>query len=546
MSNPFASSVVSSAPVGASSPGFGIAMAVTYNASGVFGVGEFLRSYAGYDEVIADFPSLTGPEALFAAAAFAQSRRPEVIAFGRGALPPTQRYALSALAATALATYPLNVQGDGVTSTEIELTLPAGDVVISAVTNASDLLTSVAHGMTTGDGPYRLTNSGGGLPAGSAVDTNYWIIVISADTFKLAATRADAIATTPVVNLTSDGTGTHTLRRVTNDTLMAQLVQALNDVPGKNYTATQVTGTGETDTILITASAAGEWFSVEVPDHALALMSIAQTHADPGIATDLAAIVNAGGEWYELHQLYNSKAMVVAAAAYIEAQTDPRRIYAAVSSNSVEATTAQGTGGESIRDALETAGYARTTWWWNPAPRTFIDAAVAGRVLPLLPGSVDLVAKDLVGDGLAVNLTTTQKTNIAGRVRGASGGRGNYYQIISGVGVTVGGKTASGEWWFVVRNDDSVNADMIISLFNWRRANDIVRMDDPGIASGEGEVRAVLDRAVKAGIYLNPVVVSKTLAQMLPADVLAGNLPISWSATRVRAVVFVAATGTVS
>lgn len=77
---------------------------------------------------------------------------------------------------------------------------------------ATDICTAVAHGLITGDGPVRASNSGGALPAGLAVDTDYWIIAIagSADTFKLAASRADAFAGT-AVNITGAGTGTHTL-----------------------------------------------------------------------------------------------------------------------------------------------------------------------------------------------------------------------------------------------------------------------------------------------------------------------------------------------
>ena len=76
-------------------------------------------------------------------------------------------------------------------------------------THASETVNSTAHGLLTGDGPIRLTNSGGALPAGFAVDTDYYVIYSSANAFFLAASRALAFAGTKVA-ITGDGTGTHT------------------------------------------------------------------------------------------------------------------------------------------------------------------------------------------------------------------------------------------------------------------------------------------------------------------------------------------------
>jgi hypothetical protein len=70
--------------------------------------------------------------------------------------------------------------------------------------------TATSHGLLTGDGPIRLTNSGGALPAGLATATDYYVIRTGANTFKLASSFANALAGT-VVAITGNGTGTHTL-----------------------------------------------------------------------------------------------------------------------------------------------------------------------------------------------------------------------------------------------------------------------------------------------------------------------------------------------
>lgn len=83
------------------------------------------------------------------------------------------------------------------------------DQAVTSVANASDTFTRVAHGFVTGDGPFQYTTSGT-LPAGMALATNYWIIKLTADTYKLATSLENALLGTPL-NITSDGTGTHTL-----------------------------------------------------------------------------------------------------------------------------------------------------------------------------------------------------------------------------------------------------------------------------------------------------------------------------------------------
>ncbi len=84
-------------------------------------------------------------------------------------------------------------------------------------TNATETFTAVAHGLQTGDGPFVVSNSGGALPAGLVAGTQYWIIKVDNDNFKLAASFAEAGAGTAVA-ITTDGTGTHTLSDVDGST----------------------------------------------------------------------------------------------------------------------------------------------------------------------------------------------------------------------------------------------------------------------------------------------------------------------------------------
>lgn len=79
--------------------------------------------------------------------------------------------------------------------------------------NATETFTKTAHGLETGDGPIRVSNSGGALPSGLSAGTDYWVIKTGANTFKLATSFANAIAGSNLL-ISTDGTGTQTLSAV--------------------------------------------------------------------------------------------------------------------------------------------------------------------------------------------------------------------------------------------------------------------------------------------------------------------------------------------
>jgi hypothetical protein len=93
--------------------------------------------------------------------------------------------------------------------------------LVWTVDNATEICTSVAHGMSTGDGPVWISNAGGALPAGSTAATDYFVIRLGADTFTLASTRELAILGT-AINFSGDGTGTQTLSDVASTKRLVQ------------------------------------------------------------------------------------------------------------------------------------------------------------------------------------------------------------------------------------------------------------------------------------------------------------------------------------
>lgn len=531
--NPFVSSIVSTAPVGAARPGYGIPLILSYNAD-AFG-SDRVRHYSDLDEIVADGFSTTGHEYVAANAMWSQAEpRPKVIAIGRGALKPTLRYAGSVATLTPGDTYVFPVAGDGVTSTDVSVALPLADLAYTSaeVSTAADTITITGHGLATGD-LLRLTTGGTLLTAtGVAADTNLWAIVVDDDTIQLATSRANALAGTEV-DITNAGSGTTTVKLTSNDVLVARIVEALNLVTGKNYTAAVVTGSGDTDTFTVTLDTAGKWASIGYP---LGKITLAQNHADPGIATDLAAIAADPRAWYELHTFFNSSAMVLAAAAWIESAS-PRRTYRFTLSESLSFTGALGGGG--IGDSLKSLAYARTFVECHPVPAQMLGEALAGRILPLDPGRVSAAHKALVGV-TPVDLTSTYYANLLAKNL-------NSYGEYDGARVSFFGKSPSGEWWDVVRNDDYHNSELRASLMDALTANDIIHYDDDGLGIAEGVLRAELDKRVSQKIYRDVKVSVVELVDTTAPDRTARRYKgLKWSATRVGAIVFLEASGTVS
>lgn len=86
-------------------------------------------------------------------------------------------------------------------------TTPGSGTTFTAASPADDL-TSTAHGLVQ-EQIVRVSTTTT-LPSPLAVATDYFVIFIDANTFRLATTRANAIAGTQI-DITDDGTGTHTV-----------------------------------------------------------------------------------------------------------------------------------------------------------------------------------------------------------------------------------------------------------------------------------------------------------------------------------------------
>tara|TARA_Y100000593_G_scaffold53254_1_gene99802 strand:+ start:12992 stop:14920 length:1929 start_codon:yes stop_codon:yes gene_type:complete len=100
-------------------------------------------------------------------------------------------------------------------------------VAYTTVDTSAETITISSHKFQVGDTVQVSTT--GGLPSGLSASTTYYIIDASSNTIKLATTLANAKAGT-AINLTSQGTGNHTIQSVVILAQDPMIVQAFNQV----------------------------------------------------------------------------------------------------------------------------------------------------------------------------------------------------------------------------------------------------------------------------------------------------------------------------
>ncbi len=362
---------------------------------------ELYREYASISEVAVDFLA-TDPEYRMAARLFQQDPRPPTVGVGRGALPPTQRWAITPTVLNATA-YKLYVGDKTVTYTS-DSTATAAEIIggLLALINALAPAWAANHAYSVAD-----RCSSGGL-------------VYECITAGTSNNSSPAVPPSGTTSNITDGTAHW------------------------KYVGAAVTASDQTTYLRIVVQTAGLWTSVEVDN--VTRLSLAQDHADPGVATDLAAIKLEDDSWYELLTLSNSYAVVLAAAGWVE--TDGGKTYAAQTQDTaVEATALAGA--TDIGEKLQSLGYARTHLWYDRDGADFLDAGVSGACLPLDPGTETWKFKQPAGCA-ALSLTSTQKSHLDAK-------NVNYFYVVTqSLAITGEGKVASGEWIDIVRGRDAL------------------------------------------------------------------------------------------
>lgn len=120
--------------------------------------------------------------------------------------------------------------------TTVTVTTPSAGTFTCAIT---DICTKATHGFKTGL-KVQLTTTNT-LPAGVTTSTDYFVIVLTADTFSLASSLVLAQAGTPI-DITNTGTGVHT---ITATALAGASLKLQGSMDGTTYVDLPIKATGD-------------------------------------------------------------------------------------------------------------------------------------------------------------------------------------------------------------------------------------------------------------------------------------------------------------
>jgi hypothetical protein len=171
--------------------------------------------------------------------------------------------------------------------------------------------------------------------------------------------------------------------------------------------------------------------------------------ADPGLASDLTAMVAANGKaFYGLFLDSNSQAELEAAAAFCEAQGGNKLLFG----NTSDYANGQTGVTTDVFSVLQALSYKQTFIVQdNQELLSYAGAAICGQMLAMAPGSATVVYKELpgvpadndqtlsIGERLVINTMTAA-------VPGTGGKNGNFYADVDGLFTVWPGATPSGQF----------------------------------------------------------------------------------------------------
>ncbi len=263
------------------------------------------------------------------------------------------------------------------------------------------------------------------------------------------------------------------------------LATALHDLI--NAGSEPVTSTDNLDgTLDLDADVAADRFSLELTnDTGVRLMSRDETTADPGYATDFAAIVAEDDDWYGLDVEGDGGAIVEAVATWAES-AGKLFVHAQGDTDIIEVGTSD------TASVLSAASRARTAIYYSPFPHQYGGAGAMGERFPDDPGSSTWAHKTISGF-TATGITNTESTKA--RVADA-----NTYELVGGVNIALFGTVASGEFIDVIRGTDWLEARITESVFGLKTSTKKIPFTNKGGAMIQAAIEAPLRLAVSRGV----------------------------------------------
>lgn len=313
---------------------------------------------------------------------------------------------------------------------------------------------------------------------------------------------------------------------------VAQITAGL--VAAINTAAVGIVATDLSTAVRCKAAAAGSHFAVAPNVVCFSVLTGKQTHADPGIAADLAAVLAENSSWYTLSLATAGSAEVQAAAAFCLTNS---KLGGFSSQDGDMLTNTAGNVALVLKTAANNRCFIR---YGNRAGFEHPACALLGKVLPKAPGAVVLKFQQPVGVS-ADPLTDTQITSL--RACNASFGT-----TFGNVTFEADGKTSKGDFVDVTRDLDYAVADIQTAIANVMLANDKLPYTDDGIACVVSGLRSSLKAQELAGIWAPGWTINVPKA----ADATTANkaarilTPVNWAATLAGSIFSTVVNGTIS
>jgi len=248
-------------------------------------------------------------------------------------------------------------------------------------------------------------------------------------------------------------------------------------------------------TFTLTADVAGDLYTLLIftDNEPEATMSQLNTTADPGIATDLAAVLAADDDWYGLTLTSESPDEIEAAAGWVSTLD---KIFVSQSADgSVQDAPDTVPPSVDIGDVLFSNSYANSSLWAHREEGAYMGAGVLGRILPTDPGSATVNGKRLSGITTS-SWSTTEIANMDAK-------KVNHYDRLGGVGFLREGTMASGQFIDTIRGSHWLKARLQERVFALIATLQKIPYTDAGIGLVVAEVRAQANEGITQG-YLSP------------------------------------------
>jgi hypothetical protein len=523
-----------------SQAGFGTALVAAYHAL----YADRVRVYGALSEMVTDGFTPYDPAYKAAAAVFAQDPAPPSIKLGRRALAMTQVIDLTPVAAPAIGDV-TTVKVDGLTATFTATATTIANVCtgLAAAINALGDVDAIVATCASSASEQTLTGATlDGVSGGASLGQPRFITFTfssSADwdatSITLSGLDGNGAAQSESIAIPNGGNATVTsTKRYLQVSSIVVPAQSGTGGTATVGTRAPVTAVGSSATKVVCTSAAGELHSYERVT--AGNLSLLDATANPGVATDLAAILAADSDWYGLLLDSNGAAEVSAAAAWVESA---KKVFGYVTSDTAHLASGSTT---CLAYTLKAAGYTRTDGIYHPELGTataWAAAAWKARQFVGAPGSATAAFKSLAGVS-SYDLTRAQRAALESYNL-------NFYTTAGALALTFPGKIASGEWIDVVRDLDWMRSRLQEGVFGVLVANEKVPFTDEGIGLVAASVRAVLTAAVAAGVLASFSLTVPRASAVSTANKTARNLPgVTFTGVLAGAIHTTAVTGRVS